>query len=132
MSLLISKHIIASIQNDKKLTEIVEDRIYPVVIPIGTPQYPFITFTSSAENPDETKDGVCMDNVSTVMLIVSKSYNEAISIGSLVRRAIEGKTAKYEDYDIIESNMMSWTEDYAMDIDSFTVTVSFNFKTYNY
>ena len=129
MSLFISKHIISSLQSNKTVTEAVGNRIYPVVIPAGVPEYPFVNFTSSLDGPDETKDGSCADNVSTTLVVVSKTYEVAVNMANEVRYSIEGKTARYDQFEVIDSALVSCVEDYLMDIDAFTITLSFNFKT---
>nr|DAH19096.1 MAG TPA: Protein of unknown function (DUF3168) [Caudoviricetes sp.] len=129
MSLFISKHIISSLQSNKAVTEAVGNRIYPVVIPVGAPEYPFINFTSSLDGPDETKDGSCADNVSTTLVVVSKTYEVAVNTANEVRYSIEGKTARYDKFEVIDSSFLSCIEDYLVDIDAFTITLSFNFKT---
>jgi hypothetical protein len=120
------------LQSNKAVTEAVGNRIYPVVIPAGVPEYPFINFTSSLDGPDETKDGSCADNVSTTLAVVSKSYEVAVNTANEVRYAIEGKTARYDKFEVIDSSLVSCVEDYLMDIDAFTVTLSFNFKTIDF
>lgn len=132
MSLFISKHIISSLQSNKAVTEAVGNRIYPVVIPVGAPEYPFINFTSSLAGPDETKDGSCADNVSTTLVVVSKTYEVAVNMANEVRYSIEGKTARYDQFEVIDSALVSCVEDYLMDIDAFTITLSFNFKTMDF
>lgn len=132
MSLLISKHIISSLQANEAVTEAVGNRIYPVVIPAGVPEYPFINFESSLDGPDETKDGSCADNVSTTLMIVSKTYEVAVNTANEVRYAIEGKTARYDKFEVIDSFLLSCIEDYLVDIDAFTITLSFNFKTMDF
>lgn len=132
MSLLISKHIISSLQANEAVTEAVGNRIYPVVIPAGVPEYPFINFESSLDGPDETKDGSCADNVSTTLMIVSKTYEVAVNTANEVRYAIEGKTARYDQFEVIDSSLLSCIEDYLVDIDAFTITLSFNFKTMDF
>lgn len=132
MSLFISKHIISSLQSNKAVTEAVGNRICPVVIPVGAPEYPFINFTSSLDGPDETKDGSCADNVSTTLVVVSKTYEVAVNMANEVRYSIEGKTARYDQFEVIDSALVSCVEDYLMDIDAFTITLSFNFKTMDF
>lgn len=132
MSLLISKHIISSLQSNKAVTEAVGNRIYPVVIPVGAPGYPFINFTSSLDGPDETKDGSCADNVSTTLIIVSKTYEDAVNTANEVRYTLEGKSARYDKFEVVESSLVSCVEDYMMDIDAFAITISFNFKTIDF
>ena len=132
MSLLIGIHIKEVLLKDEALRKDIGDRVYPLVIPEGAPQYPFVVYESTGIQPFNTKDGSCEDSVGVSVAIVSKSYESVIGIANTVRYDLEGKTAKYTGFEVTECVLFGSAEDYLPDIDAVCVTLSFNMKTIDY
>lgn len=132
MSLLVGFHIKSALSEDEALVKEVGTRIYPLVIPEGTPEYPFIVYGSAGISPTDTKDGSCEDNVNVSLVVVSKTYSSAIRIANMARYALEGVTAKYNDFEVRDCMLSGSSEDYLQEIDAISVTLNFNIKTIDY
>lgn len=132
MSIRTGLHIIEVLNANRDITDYVGDRIYPVVIPMGTTEYPFITILNEGSGPESTKDGDLEDNVICRVAVVDKSYTDVLEYGSIARYAIDGKTGQYEEFRVTECEFASWQEDYNIDIDAYVVTMTFEIKTIDY
>ena len=55
MSLLVGFHIKSALLKDEALVKEVGSRIYPLVIPEGAPEYPFIVYGSAGNISDGHK-----------------------------------------------------------------------------
>lgn len=132
MSIRTGLHIIEVLNASRDVTDYVGDRIYPVVVPMGAPSYPFVTFANNGSAPESTKDGDLQDNVSCDVAVVDKSYAGSLEIGNAVRYAIDGKTGQYETFSVTECEFVDWQEDYNMQLDAYVVTMTFEIKTIDY
>lgn len=132
MSLLVGMHIKEALLKDKALVGEISDRVYPLVIPEGAPEYPFIVYGNAGISPTNTKDGSCEDNVSVSVVIVSKSYSSAIKIAQMVRYDLEGVTAKYDDFQVTDCLLSGSADEYMQEIDAFGITLNFNIKTIDF
>lgn len=131
MSILISKHIVKQLSVDSEIVKSVGDRIYPIVIPEGS-NYPFIMFEDYGSGPETTKDGTCEDNASCNIAIVAKNYNEAVTVANKTRYVLEGKLARYDDFEVTECNLESWSKNYDADLPAYVVRLTLNFKTIDF
>lgn len=132
MSLLVGIHIKSALLKDSNLTKEVNDRIYPLVIPEGTPEYPFIVYGSMGISPTDTKDGSCEDNVTVSVVVVSKTYSSAIRIANMVRYDLESVSEKYKEFEVTDCILSGSSEDYLQEIDAISVTLNFNVRTMDY
>lgn len=132
MSLLIGIHIQEVLTNAPEITAVVKERIYPLVIPAGVPQYPYILFINGGITDTGTKDGTAEDSVVVGVAVASKSYGEAVRTANRIRYLFVGKSAKYEDLEVRDCELLGSNEEYLLDIDVYTVTLQFNFKTLDY
>ena len=132
MSLLIGIHIQEVLSNSEELKKVIDDRVYPLVVPVGVPKYPFIVFQGNGINGTGTKDGTAEDNVFVAIAIVSKAYGEAIRIANKVRYLFEGQSAKYAEFEVRDCEMNGSDEEYMPDIDAYVLTLQFGFKTLDY
>ena len=129
MSLLIGKHIKDVLYSDEEIISRVERRIYPLVIPEGTPGYPFIVFQNLGVQPDYTKDGSDQDDVSVQITVIGKKYDESVELANIVRYDFEGLSADYKEFTVNECEVSSSGEEYVMEVDAYAVKIVFNFKT---
>lgn len=132
MSLLVGIHIKEALLKDEELIKEVDNRIYPLVVPEGAPEYPFIVYRNSGISPTDTKDGSCEDNVSVSVVVVSKSYSSAIKIAQMTRYDLEGVSAKYDDFQVTDCLLSGSMDEYLQEIDAFGITLNFNIKTIDF
>ena len=126
MSLSLGIHIRDILLNDTSITNLVSERIYPMLAPEGT-DFPFITYSHPNVTANYSKDGCNWDDVSYTIQCVSKIYDEAVTISELVRAMLEEEG--YEDYkiDVEPSDLVS--SNGQMDGDLYGITLNFNTKT---
>lgn len=129
MSILIGLHIKRTLEADADVTRLAGNRIYPLVVPQGVDTYPFICYDVSGASGDDTKDGVVDDIATVSMAVIAKTYEEAIVLGNLVRKAFEGKTAGYEEFDVVECMNMAYNDEYIEALDAYGINLSIDFKT---
>lgn len=132
MSLLVGYHIKEVLTHDTSLTEDVDNRIYPLVIPQGAPAYPFIVFRSDGISTDGTKDGNAEDSVNASVIVIAKEYMKAIQLANKVRYDLEGVPSVYDDFQVNDCVVTGSYEEFLLDIDAVAVTINFNLRTLDY
>ena len=118
-SLKVGKEIYSHLKENKSLTDIVGNKIYPIIVEKDT-NYPFIVYKRSNVIPDYTKDYHFKDDVIVDIICVSNHYVESVEIASLVRESLEDK--KYGD--IVSIRLESADEDFVDD--AYIQTLTFN------
>ena len=118
-SLKVGKEIYSHLKENKSLTDIVGNKIYPIIVEKDT-NYPFIVYKRSNVIPDYTKDYHFKDDVIVDIICVSNHYVESVEIASLVRESLEDK--KYGD--IVSIRLESADEDFIDD--AYIQTLTFN------
>lgn len=132
MSILIGLHIKKVLEQNQDVVRRVGNRIYPLVIPQGVENYPFICYDMTGGTGEQTKDGV-LDDVATVNVsVIAKTYEEAIIIGNAVRYSFEGVTAKYERFEVTECSNVTYNDEYVEVIDAYAMNLSMDFRTIDY
>lgn len=129
MSLLIGQHIKAVLDADPVIKARVRDRVYPVAIPDSAPAYPLIVYANNGTRPDETKDGNCNDTVTVTIVLLTKEYNEGITLLNHIRYLFEGKVADYTLFEVTDCSMAGSSEDYDKDLAKYVFTISLTFNT---
>lgn len=129
MSLLIGIHIQEVLSGAESVSAKVGERIYPLVVPVGTPSYPFICFENVGISEEDSKDGVVNDVVSVQLMVVSKSYGEAVMLAHDVRYTLEGVTAEYPRFEVKDCRLTSTSEDWIDEADAYVVTLGLSFRT---
>ena len=119
MSLLIGIHIKEMLLKDEGISEKVGNRVYPLVIPVGAPKYPFIVFRNDGTVPDYTKDGNNEDSVGVSVEVVAKEYGEAVEIGNSIRYALD-------------CALTGTAEEWLDDIDAYGIILNFEMKTVDF
>ena len=110
-SLEVGKEIYSLLNGDARLTTLVENKIYPIIVEKET-TYPFIVYKRSNIIPDYTKD--------FHIICVSNDYAQGIEIAEIVRDILEDKRTK----DIQSIKLESADEDFIDD--AYVQTLSFN------
>ena len=118
-SLKVGKEIYSHLKENKSLTDIVGNKIYPIIVEKDT-NYPFIVYKRSNVIPDYTKDYHFKDFVIVDIICVSNHYVESVEIATLVRESLEDK--KYGD--IVSIRLESADEDFIDD--AYIQTLTFN------
>lgn len=132
MSILIGKHIQLALSENKNISSLVGDSIYPMVAPMGVPKFPFICYQSGISSVDYTKDGEAGDTLNVAIAIISKTYSEAVDIAESVRYALERSVNEYELYSVQDCMLLSTNEDYLEQLDAYRITLNFELQTINY
>ena len=118
-SLKVGKEIYSHLKENKSLTDIVGNKIYPIIVEKDT-NYPFIVYKRSNVIPDYTKDYHFKDDVIVDIICVSNHYVESVEIANLVRESLEDK--KYGD--IVSIKLEGADEDFIDD--AYIQTLTFN------
>ena len=118
-SLKVGKEIYSHLKENKSLTDIVGNKIYPIIVEKDT-NYPFIVYKRSNVIPDYTKDYHFKDYVIVDIICVSNHYVESVEIASLVRESLQDKRIG----DINSIRLESADEDFIDD--AYIQTLSFN------
>ena len=118
-SLKVGKEIYSHLKENKSLTDIVGNKIYPIIVEKDT-NYPFIVYKRSNVIPDYTKDYHFKDYVIVDIICVSNHYVESVEIASLVRESVEDKRIG----DINSIRLESADEDFIDD--AYIQTLTFN------
>lgn len=118
-SLKVGKEIYSHLKENKSLTDIVGNKIYPIIVEKDT-NYPFIVYKRSNVIPDYTKDYHFKDDVIVDIICVSNHYVESVEIATLVRESLEDKRIG----DINSIRLESADEDFIDD--AYIQTLTFN------
>ncbi len=122
--LSISMHINALLKDDTALTELIGDRMYPIVT-VHETTFPFVVYERTAVGSEYTKDGRTEDSVSCAVYILAETYEESVRIAELARKALEGKAADYDGFSVTDAEFSGATEAY--DSDTFIQRLDFQF-----
>ena len=118
-SLKVGKEIYSHLKENKSLTDIVGNKIYPIIVEKDT-NYPFIVYKRSNVIPEYTKDYHFKDFVIVDIICVSNHYVESVEIATLVRESLEDKRIG----DINSIRLESADEDFIDD--AYIQTLTFN------
>lgn len=120
-SIRIGKEIFSILNGSDELTNIVGNKIYPIMVEKET-SYPFIVYKRTNIIPDYTKDFHFKDSVLLDIICVSNDYSESIEIASIVRNLLEDKRFGLQGIESIK--LESADEDFIDD--AYIQTISFN------
>jgi hypothetical protein len=129
MSILIGKHIKAVLSADAEVRRSLDDRVYPVAAPKGTPQFPMLVYVNSGINPDYTKDGVAGEAVTVQLVLLHTMYDNAIELMNHIRYLFEERVAYYPDFEVDDCYLTGYSEDYDLDLDKYVTSISLTFNT---
>lgn len=129
MSLLIGEHISGALGLSAIVASKFGGRIFPIVIPEGVSQYPYIVYGGLSIQPDYTKDGAGQDNTQVQVTVVGKGAGETVEMANEVRYELEGVRAEYARFTVNDCTVSSIDVEYLQEIDAYAVNIVFNFKT---
>ena len=90
----VNKHIYQLLITDSGLTEMVGDKIYPLVAE-ETVSYPFVIFTKENASGNYTKDFLTYDTVTISIAIAANNYFETVNIAERIRAILENYKDSY-------------------------------------
>lgn len=126
MSLLIGAHVYKKLIGSPGLVKLVADKIYPLSTKINS-SFPFVIYKRSSLSAEYTKDGREGDAVTVEIAVASDNYLNSVTIAEEVRKALENKRGRYDDFDVIDARLVSADEDFIED--TFIQHLVFSFKT---
>ncbi|WP_308744819.1 DUF3168 domain-containing protein [uncultured Bacteroides sp.] len=127
MSLSIGAHVYKRLSDSTELAKLVSDKIYAISTKTET-SFPFVIYKRSSLVPEYTKDRYGTgDTVSVEVVVASDNYLNAVTIAEEVRKALENKRGQYDNFNVIDANLMSADEDFIED--TFIQHLVFSFKT---
>lgn len=132
MSILIGLHIARALSRDPKLAEKVGDRVFPLVERQGVERFPYIMYDTNGGFGTTTKDGVSNDVATVGISVIAKSYAEALTIGNMVRYALDGYCPTYEEFKVCSTGNIVYNDEYYGDLDAFSLNLSIDFKTIDF
>lgn len=99
-SLNIGQCIFTLLHNNATVTNIVGNKIYPLIAENGT-TYPFIIYRRSSFEPQNNKD--CEgESIFIEVYVVTNNYHESVELVENVRQALEGKSITIEGLTITD------------------------------
>lgn len=94
------------LSEDVEVTELVGDKIYPLIADTET-SFPFIVFKKDSYKPTYTKDGISNKTAVVEIIIAADNYEEGVEITDRCFKAIAAKSKYFK----LQDN----TEDYLND-----------------
>ena len=122
-SIEIGKHIVSILQDNQELTQMVQNKIFPLIAENET-TFPFIIYKRSNIQPNYTKDLHSGDTVMVDITCFAIDYFQSLKIAQKVRDSFELQHKKIEGVRTI--HLLSASEDYAEN--AYSQNLSFNFQ----
>lgn len=132
MSILIGLHIVRALKRDKKITDKVSDRIFPLIVPQGVDKFPFIAYDMNGGSGERTKDGSVDDAATVQVSVIAKTHAEALQIGNAIRYALDGYCPTYEEFKILRTGNIVYNDEYIEALDAYSVNISIDFRTLDF
>lgn len=120
----IGKVINALLNADRSLSEMIGNRVFPIVSKEGT-QYPFVVYRRNSVTPTYCKDGLASETASVDIVIASNTYTDSIEVADRVRAAIDKRACVFQDTTVSNIEMTTAEEDFVDD--TYIQTLNFNF-----
>lgn len=120
----IGKVINALLNADRGLSEMIGNRVFPLVSKEGT-QYPFVVYRRNSVTPTYCKDGLASETASVDIVIASNTYTNSIEVADRVRAAIDKRACVFQDTTVSNIEMTTAEEDFVDD--TYIQTLNFNF-----
>ena len=120
----IGKVINALLNADTNLSEMIGNRVFPIVSKEGT-QYPFVVYRRNSVTPTYCKDGLASETASVDIVIASNTYTNSIEVADRVRAAIDKRACVFQDTTVSNIEMTTAEEDFVDD--TYIQTLNFNF-----
>jgi len=114
--------------------DLVGSRIYPNVATQKS-AFPFIVYTVTGVDPNDTKDGVStVDGNSFMVLCYSETYTQVADLAQKSRIALDRKSGTYNTVEVQTIQFTGYDEDFDIKGDGqgvYVQTVSFNLRQIN-
>ena len=120
----IGKVINALLNADRSLSEMIGNRVFPIVSKEGT-QYPFVVYRRNSVTSTYCKDGLASETASVDIVIASNTYTNSIEVADRVRAAIDKRACVFQDTTVSNIEMTTAEEDFVDD--TYIQTLNFNF-----
>ena len=122
MSLSIGAHVYKKLSDSTELAKLVSDKIYAISTKTET-SFPFVIYKRNSLTPEYTKDRYGTGDI----VVASDNYLNSVTIAEEVRKSLENKRGSYDNFDVIDSKLISANEDFIED--TFIQSLVFSFKT---
>ncbi len=133
MSLYLGKHVRTALLASDDVTELVDNRVYPVVALQGVPSFPFVRYTTEVTGADYVKGSGGLEHVedhcTMIVDCVAKSYDEAIALQAAVREALECVGAEYTAYTMDPAEMVHADCEFDPELVAFVAEIQFTTNT---
>ncbi|RHJ76223.1 DUF3168 domain-containing protein [Parabacteroides sp. AM08-6] len=126
MSLLIGNHIFSVLTSDEDVKRIVEERIFPIVVPEQTKKS-FVLYDEINVSGEYTKDGLIGDVTCVSVKCASERFETVSILADNVRMVLESSSKQYEGYSIEGSCLKNSTVGY--DSGLYVFVLNFEFQT---
>ncbi len=120
----IGKTIYTLLSANASLTNLIGNKIYPLVIPADE-QLPVVVYERQGNN-DSTKDGGAVNNINFDITILSENYAEAIRIAVTIHQILNDYSGVVNGVKIIKIKLTNINETYAED--AFIESLSYSIK----
>lgn len=132
MSILIGLHIVRALKKERKVTEMVGDRIFPLIVPQGVDKFPFIVYDMQGGSGTSTKDGSVDDAASVQISVVAKTHTQALFLANSVRYALDGYCPTYDEFRVQKTENIVYNDEYVEAIDAYSVNINIDFRTIDF
>lgn len=131
MSVMTGIHVASCLKNDARLKDLVGSRIFPLNVPEGVSEWPFIVYETSVSSADDTKDELSEMSNAISVNVVSNDYFEMQMISQYVINALDRTSGEYPNesddelsFEVTECRFKSYEEDF--ELGSFIGILSFD------
>lgn len=120
-----NKHIYQLLISDSGLTELVDDKIYPLVAEESV-SYPFVIFTKESVNGVYNKDFLAYDEVTISVVVAANNYFQTVQIAEKIRCILENHRDSYFINVLLESVTEEFLEDAYIQQLQFSAKININ------
>jgi len=124
---MIGKAITAILSGFTGLTDLIGNKIYPLVMAVET-GLPAVVYGIDSVTPVYTKTGWVQDEVQFRVTSYAREYGDTIDIAYQVREALELTDGIYSGVDIQDIYMTGQDEFYQIDADVFIIRINFTVR----
>lgn len=120
-----NKHIYSLLSSDSGLTEMVGNKIYPLVAEESV-SYPFVIFTKETVEGNYNKDLLVYDTVTISVAIAAVNYFQTVQIAERVRAILENYRDSYFLNILLENVTEEFIEDAYVQQLQFSAKININ------
>ena len=123
-SIQIGKLIKAALATNEGLTNLIGDKVFPIVSKEGT-SYPFVVYRRAGITPSYTKDGRASELATVEILVADNNYTRSVEIADSIRDTIDGRGMTYSGMTVSQVQLVSADEEFVED--TYIQGLTFNF-----